>query len=480
MQYEPKATTASAEGIGTEAVRLFSGVPQNRDPRSIVARMLGIVTEVQPSEVATALLLALDSFLLLSAYSCIKPVREALILALPSGAEYKIYMAAATAVMLLFAVPLYAKVAAHLTRNRLLIWVTSFFASHLVIFYVLGRVFADSRILGLGFYLWIGVFNMMIVAQFWAFSNDIYSEEAGHRLFPLLGLGASVGAVGGSAMAIELIRRLGPLPLLLVAAAILLGSTAIVQCVHRRETRRLRAGPVRSRALSPIGGSGKDAFKLVFHNRYLMLIAVFSLLFTLVKTNGDYVLAKLVADTARNSGIHGAMSAQAASEYIGGFYASFNYYVDVASLILQAVIVSRLVKYAGLGLAFFILPSLAFFDASAMAVLPLLSIVTAGKVAESATDYSLNNTVRNMLWLPTTRRAKYIAKQTVDTFFVRMGDVVSAVLVFSGVQLLGRGVRTFALCNVFLTLSWIWLARLIVRESAKAHAQHDFAIGGDI
>src|SRR5439155_21254719 len=126
----------------------------------------------------------------------------------------------------------------------------------------------------------------------------------------------------------------------------------------------------------------------------------------------------------------------AAGEYIGGFYANFNFYVDVVSLVLQAAIVSRLVKYAGLGLAFFVLPALAFLDAGAMSVLPLLSIVKFGKIAESATDYSLNNTVRNMLWLPTTRRAKYIAKQTVDTFFVRMGDVVSAVLVFSGVQLL--------------------------------------------
>jgi AAA family ATP:ADP antiporter len=97
-------------------------------------------------------------------------------------------------------------------------------------------------------------------------------------------------------------------------------------------------------------------------------------------------------------------------------------------------------------------------------------MVKAGKVAESAMDYSLNNTVRNMLWLPTTRRAKYIAKQTVDTFFVRIGDVMSAALVFAGTGLLGWGVRTFAVCNLFLILSWIWLARLIVRRPVKAHA----------
>ena len=269
--FEERATQPIQDRVAS-SVPVFRSLLQKADRLSIVSRMLGIVTEVRPAEVTTGLLLSLDSFLLLSAYACIKPVREAFILALPSGAEYKIYMAGATAVTLLLAVPLYAKAAARLPRNRLLVWVTLFFASHLAMFYAAGAKFGTSRILGLGFYIWIGVFNMMMVAQFWAFSNDIYSEEAGRRLFPLLGLGASVGAVAGSALAKELIRPLGPLALLLVSAAILLVSAAVVQVVHLRETRHGEGAAVRSRDLSPIGGSGSDAFKLVLHNRYLTTI----------------------------------------------------------------------------------------------------------------------------------------------------------------------------------------------------------------
>jgi ATP:ADP antiporter, AAA family len=438
-----------------------------RDPRSIMARMLASITEVRPSEVVTALLLCLNSLLLLSAYACIKPVREVFVLALPSGAEYKIYMAGTTALTLLLAVPLYAKVASRLSRNRLLVWVTLFFASHLLIFYGVGTHFGATRVLGLTFYLWISVFNMIIVAQFWGFANDIYSQEAGRRLFPLLGLGASIGAVAGSAVAKELIGAIGPLPLLLVSGAILLASAAIVEVVHRREALNAEPPSLRARALSPVGGSAHEAFTLVFRNRYLTLIAGFSLLFTLVKTNGDYILAKLVADAA-HAGADGHVSTQAASAYIGSFYADFNLCVDLVSLLLQAFVVSRLVKRAGLAVAFFVMPLLALADAAAIILLPLLTIVTAGKVAVSAVDYSLNNTVRNMLWLPTARRAKYLAKQTVDTFFVRMGDVVSVVLVVSAVGLLGLDLRTFAICNLFLILSWIWLARLIVREPVNA------------
>ena len=156
--------------------------------RSVVGWLRGLVTDVRTGEGTTALLMALNGFLLLMAYSCIKPVREALILARPDGAEYKVYMAGATAVVLLGAVPAYSRVSRHLPRNRLVVGVILFFVANLAGFYALALTVGSTLPLALGFYLWIAVFNMMIVAQFWGFANDLYSEEAGRRLFPLLAL----------------------------------------------------------------------------------------------------------------------------------------------------------------------------------------------------------------------------------------------------------------------------------------------------
>ena len=150
--FDASATQPNEDRLRT--VLSAVGPTTTRARQSILARVLGIVTEVRPAEVATALLLTLNSFLLLSAYACIKPVREAFILALPQGAEYKIYMAAATAVTLLVAVPVYAQLATRLARNRLLLCVTLFFASHLILFYAAGSKFGASRMLGLGFYPW--------------------------------------------------------------------------------------------------------------------------------------------------------------------------------------------------------------------------------------------------------------------------------------------------------------------------------------
>ena len=111
-----------------------------RSQRSVWERMLGVVTVVRPSEAPTALLMTLNAFLLMMAYSLIKPVREALILAHPGGAEYKVYMAGATAAVLIFAVPIYSRFTRYEPRNRLVVAVTLFFASNLLVFYGLGKL----------------------------------------------------------------------------------------------------------------------------------------------------------------------------------------------------------------------------------------------------------------------------------------------------------------------------------------------------
>jgi AAA family ATP:ADP antiporter len=173
--------------------------------------------------------MTLNGFLLLVAYSFIKPVREALLLAQQSGAEYKVYMGGATAIILTFAVPLYSAVSHYMPRNRLIVGVTLFFTSNLIIFYAFSKILGSSLAFALGFYLWIAVFNMMIIAQFWAFGNDLYVEETGERLFQLLSLGASIGGVVGAGTATSIMAHVGVQEMMLLAAALLVGSAAITQ-----------------------------------------------------------------------------------------------------------------------------------------------------------------------------------------------------------------------------------------------------------
>ena len=427
--------------------------------RSLLEQFLGTVTEVEPGEGPTALLLTLNVFLLLTAYYVIKPVREALILVMPSGAEYKSYLGGAIAVALLFAVPAYASAVKRFPRSKLVVGVTLFFASHLLLFYGLSHWESAKAYLGLFFFVWVGIFNMMVVAQFWAFAADIYTVEKGKRLFALLGVGASVGSAVGGLISKLLIGPLGTYNLLLIATLILGSCALLTYVVDRREISRAPAEAPKA-AEEP---SKDGAFQLVFKHRYLTLIAAFSLLFTIVNSNGEYILGSLVRGAADAAVAAGTLAADKKGDFIGGFYGDFFFVVNTGSMLLQTFVVSRLVKYGGMKWTFFTFPVIALLDAAAIAVLPILAVTRWGKTAENAADYSINNTARNMLWLPTTREMKYVAKQAVDTFFVRMGDVSSALLVFAGAGL-GWGVRSFALTNLVVVCVWLVLAVAIVRE----------------
>lgn len=435
--------------------------PRNR---SALERLLGAVTRVEPGEGVSALLMTLNVLTLMTAYSAIKPVREGLILAMRSGAEYKAYMGGAIAVALLFAVPAYARFADRLPRNRLVVGVTLFFAANLVLFWAGSTVEAVRARLGLVYYLWLGIFNMMVVAQFWAFANDLYRAEQGKRLFALLGVGQTLGAVLGAGLSVWLLARVGVFNMLLVGAGLLGVTATLTQVVHAREQR----SPAPPRAADP--GDHGGAFELVLKSGYLRHVAAFALLFTFVNSNGEYVLGRLVKAAAEHAVQAGTLSPGAVKEWVGDAYSRFYLYTNVATVTIQALVVSRLVRVWGFERAFYVLPVIALFDALGAAALPVLAVVFVGKVAENATDYSLNNTLRNMLWLPTTREMKYKAKQAVDTFFVRMGDVSSALVVFVLASQLHLGVRAFALVNVGLVVVWLVLARKIVAGYARLSA----------
>jgi AAA family ATP:ADP antiporter len=150
-------------------------------------------------------------------------------------------------------------------------------------------------------------------------------------------------------------------------------------------------------------------------------------------------------------------------EIIGDFYSKYFTAVNVLGLLLQLFVVSRVVKHIGVGWAVMILPALSLGAYGIIAIYPALMAVLGAKVAENSTDYSLNNTVRNMLFLPCTYEQKFSAKQAIDSFFVRMGDVLSALVVFVGTAL-ALSSRGFAAVNAALVLIWLVLAWRIGRE----------------
>jgi len=456
--------------------------PKAAEDRGPLERLLGVFAEVKSGEGPTALLLSFGLFLLLAAYYVIKPVRDSLITGLENGAKYKSYMSAVIAVALLVAIPAYSAFASRVPRQRLLIGVSAFFISNLIGFFLAGflpGVGAGSGQIAyaLLFFLWVGIFNMMIIAQFWSFAADVYTDEQGKRLFALVGLGASVGSAAGSVVT-SFAKRLGTSSLLIVCAVLLALSAAVTLLVNARESARMAqrkeeptvatasdpGEPIGKKVMSVLRSSG-EGFRLVLSERYLFLIAMFTVVFTLCNTNGEYVKDELIAKLAKDMGAAQGLAPEQIKDLRTSLFSEFYGWVNVLGVVLQSFVVSRIVKALSLRRAFFILPVIALFDAGAIALFPVWSVIRFGKIAENSVDYSLNNTLRAMLWLPTTRDMKYLAKQAIDTLFVRSGDVMSGLLVFVLADRLGLSVRVFGGINLALVAVWLVLARLIGAEN---------------
>src|SRR6187549_2298451 len=185
-------------------------------------RVLSVVADVRPGEGVTALLMLANIFLLLVCYSIIKTVREPLIL-LGGGAEVRSYAAAGQALLLMGFVPLYSWFASRVNRARLLVSVTVFFIACIELFSA--AVAARVPYVGVAFFVWVGIFNMSLVAQFWSFANDIYTKDAGARLFPIIAVGMTAGAPLGSLAAGRLFHSGASPSLILQVAAVLLAAS---------------------------------------------------------------------------------------------------------------------------------------------------------------------------------------------------------------------------------------------------------------
>ena len=410
-------------------------------------RLLRPFAHVKAGEGAIALLMFATVFSILCAYYVLKTVREGLILSGGMvglrGDELKIYATGVMAVMFVVIVPAYSALAARVRRMRLINTSYAIVLACLAVFFVLGT---SGVPIGLVFYIWLGLLNMFLVAQFWSYANDIYSEEQGKRLFAIIAIGGAAGAIVGP----KLTKLADTFTLMLVAGALLGVVLVLFNLVERlAHTRAPRSAPI----------AGAGGFSLVMRDRYLIAIALMVMVQNLVNSTGEYVLANVASEHAAQLSSDPAVR----REIIKAFYGDFFFWVNLVGFLVQAFVVSRVIKWLGVRGALFVLPVIAFGTYGAIAAVGGLALVTAVKTAENATDYSLQNTVRQALFLPTARGVKYKAKVAIDTFFVRFGDTVSAIFVGVGIHQLGLGSRELALVNVALVGVWAALAAVIAR-----------------
>jgi len=429
-------------------------------------RLLTLFTRIRPGEGRSAFLFFLHGFLLLFSYQVVKALREAFMLT-EFTAEVRAYAVAVIALLLMVLVPVYAAVRRRLDGERLLAAVTMFFATNLLLFW--GAVTTGLPI-GFPFFVWVSIFGVMVIAQLWAFAADSFNLKSGQRLFPVIMVGANVGALAGAKCAELTVAVLEPAGLMLVATAVLLATLALAG--PERSAVPAGSRPVVAEHGVPVprllGGIG-----MVLRDRYLLLIALMAVVLNWINTTGEFILADFVQRdaAARSAASLGALDEGA---LIAAFYADFHFWVTLVGLAVQLLLVARIYRHIGLRGALLVHPlivalgyGLIAFAPTLGGFVPIFTLLRLVKIAENSIDYSLMNTTRQALFLPVDRDSKYEGKTAIDTFFWRFGDLVQAAVVFAGLHWFGWGVAQFATLNLLLATAWIGLAVAIGREFSR-------------
>ena len=417
-------------------------------------RLLNIIGIVKPGEGRGCILLTLNACLLMFAYYLLKVVREPLILAY-GGAEYKSYATAIQALVLVVALPffsvLYHQYAADTHRSNIIRKVLLFFISNLLIFVALQLMSVN---IGIAFYIWLGLFSVMVVAQFWAYAADLYNIKAGQRLFVIIAIGATLGSWIGSRIAGLIFPVTGIVGIMLLASFLLLLcallSSRIDDAIPDISSNKEQAHAEDSRH------QWMDGFSVVFKNHYLLTIAIFVTILVFINSTGEYILARLVSEESQR--LLESNEILDSGVWQGEFYASYYSWITLGSFLIQAFLVSRLFRWIGIRGAVLVLPVIMIIGYGFMLFFPIFSLIRIAMTIENSANYSVQNTTRHALFLPVPRKLKYLGKTTIETFFYRFGDLLYGVFIYLSTLSGELTVSHYIFINLFLAVILFMLA----------------------
>ena len=411
------------------------------------ARIAGLFN-LRRGELAPVLVAGLFFFCLLTALMMLRPARDAL--GMERGIDSIRWLFIGTAVVTLAVNPMFGWLVSRFKRLHFISATYGFFALSLVGFWAL-LVFAPGAVgarSGQVFYVWFSVFNLFVTMVFWALLADRFSSEQGKRLFALIAVGGTLGAIFGPWLASQLAESLGTPALLLVAASFLLLGTALAWVLVGIHADRDGAAAEIASSIPPtrdeenrIGGSAWAGLRAVFASRYLMGIAGYVLLMTVVATFIYFTRLQMVA------------AAESDLDARTGLLANIDMWTQIAVLLLQLTLTGHIIRRFGLAFALALLPIANALGFIGLAIFGTFAALVLLESLNKAVQRGLTRPAREALFTVISREDKYKAKAFIDTFVYRGGDVVGAQLE----GLLGRlGMALGGLVGVVLPLALVW------------------------
>jgi AAA family ATP:ADP antiporter len=304
------------------------------------------------------------------------------------------------------------------------------------------------------------VFSYTVIAQFWALAADLYTEEQGKRLFPVIGGGSSIGAVAGAALAKTLVPY-GPHVLMAGALLILVFSaTLVIWAGTKKRPANVRARSTANEKEEPL--SNESALALLLGDKYLLLIGGMVICMNWVNSSGEYLLDRVLLAAAERARAAGTSP----QEFVGAFKADYFAAYNLIGVLLQLFAVSRILKLVGVRRALFFMPAFALTAYGSALFMPVLAVMRLVKIGENSIQYSLQDTTRHALFLAANRAERFVGKTAIDTVAVRLGAIMAALTAFTATRL-DWSTSVLAAINVTLSLLWIAFVIAIGREHTR-------------
>lgn len=426
--------------------------------RRLLTRTLGL----QAHETRPVLVAGLFFFCILTALQMLRPARDAL--GMERGIDSIRWLFIGTAVVTLLVNPVFGWLVGRFRRLHFISATYGFFALSLAGFWAL-LVFAPGAVgarSGQVFYVWFSVFNLFATMVFWALLADRFSSDQGKRLFALIAVGGTLGAIFGPWLASRLADPLGTPALLLVAAGFLLLGTALAwRLVHMGERRGTDVAhvPAAHAEEQRIGGSAWAGLRAVCASPYLLGIAGYVLAMTVVATFIYFTRLQMVA------------AAESDLDARAGLFADIDMWTQVAVLLLQLTLTGHIIRRFGMAFALALLPIANALGFIGLAVFGSFAALVLLEALNRAIQRGLTRPAREALFTVISREEKYKAKAFIDTFVYRSGDVVGA-QVEGALGRIGLALGGLVGLVVPLALAWamlgIWLGRAQHKRSEAA------------
>ena len=375
-------------------------------------RAIRAATRIEPNELQATVLSCVLVFLLMTAYFILRPVRDAL--SSDWTDEQLSWLWTSTFFISLVAVSLYGAVISRIRMRVIVPSMYAFFALTFVGFYVAGRALGDNDLVNRAYYVWLSVFSLYHLSVFWTFMSGLYNKQQAKRLFAIIAMGATAGAIAGPAIATLFASRIGNLNLLLIAAVLLMLPLAIIGRLEHLRISDLGNADVQSdlaggRELSANPFSG---FKTFASNPYLLAIGLFILLYVIMNTFIYFELRKMMGDFDR--------------EVRTQIWAGIDLAVNSLTFVIGLFVTGRLATRVGMPTTLALIPVFVVGGWVVVALSPVLAVLAGLQIARRAGNYAITRPGREMLFTAVDADTRYKAKPVIDVVVYRGGDMLTA------------------------------------------------------